>query len=97
MSEIKFDKVEEASIGSENFGDIFVGKYKDQKFAIKRFKDINVQTITEAVVMSRVNSPYLMQATGIQIGSKDVSLKMELMSMDLDRFLNVKAKDRGVY
>ena len=67
-----------------------------EKFAIKRFKDINVQTITEAVVMSRVNSPYLMQVTEIQIGSKDVSLKMELMTMDLDRFLNVEGKRHGV-
>ena len=45
-------------------------------------------------MMITLDSPYLMQATGVTLGP-EISLSMELMTMDLDKFLKVKAKDRG--
>ena len=45
-------------------------------------------------MMITLDSPYLMKATGVTLGP-EISLSMELMTMDLDKFLEVKAKDRG--
>lgn len=94
LKEIKADKIEPKPLGEGGYGDIWLGKLGREEFAIKRCKGITVESITEAVMMLILDSPYLMKATAVTL-RPEVSLAMELMTMDLDKFLDVKATDRG--
>ena len=94
LKEIKADTVAQGPFGEGGFGDIWLGKFRGEDFAIKRCKGITVESVTEAVMMITLDSPYLMKATGVTLGP-EISLSMEFMTMDLGKFLDVKAKDRG--
>ena len=64
-------------------------------FAIKKSKALNVEAFTEALISTHLDSPYVMRAEGISLTSTEVKISMELMDMDLSRYLDSKQSDRS--
>ena len=77
------------------FGVILKATYMGKHFAIKKSKALNVEAVTEALISTHLDCQYVMRAEGISLSSNEVNISMELMDMDLSRYLDSKQGDRS--
>jgi hypothetical protein len=94
LQEIKVDNVENF-VGEGSYGVILKANYKDKQIAVKKSKALDLASVTEAVIMPNLDSPYVMCACGISLSPNQISISMELMDLDLDKFLDIKQRDRS--
>ena len=95
IGEIQVDSRDATLIGSGNFGQVYRAIHNGKEFAIKRNKNIDILSITEATVMASMSHPNIMKVTGFKISAEDLSIAMDLMDTDLDKLLDSKANDRS--
>lgn len=94
LSEFQVDGPEADLIGSGTFGEIFRAKQHGEYIAIKRSKEVvGIDIITEAEVMCSLDHQNVMKITGFRISLEDMAISMELMDMDLARFMDLKGED----
>ena len=76
-------------IGSGSFGDIYSAKYRGKKVAIKETK-YHSTSITELMIMSKVDLPNIVKADAILISDDRIHISMELFDCDLHTFIVTK-------
>ena len=76
------------------FGEILKATYNGEHFAIKR-QAMNLEAVTEALISTHLDRQYVMRAEGISLDLNKILISMELMDMDLSKYLKDRSSDRS--
>ena len=92
IKSIKIDKTEgETAVGKGTFGTIIKVKENGRHIAVKK-SEINSDSISEALAMSKFNHPHVVSALGVSIENDQLLISMELYDEDLSIFLGKMEK-----
>ena len=79
IKSVKFDRSkEEISVGAGSFGSISKVSVDGRSIAIKK-AEIGQESISEALIMSKINHPHVVSALGVSIQHKDLLISMECL------------------